>query len=330
MAADDTGRDHKANKRIERELVGYERWIETLRGSCGIFDLQKIERKSFAGWFRPVIVGRFRGSEVSHNAPLIRRIPRDVRADGAEHFCMSLQLSGLGELTQNEEAMGVRSGDIIVSDTARALEYHTRRGSRVITLQLPRADFVTHMGFEPRTIVRPSGDSLAGRMLAQVFESVYLDEGDVEPDLDLVIYDVIRALFRPDEWMGVSSHTEKLFERVQHIIERHFADPDFGPAEVALEAGISSRYLQKLFASRGTTCNRCIESRRLERAFKLLKRRIEQNGGPSIAEIAFDSGYRNVNYFYSRFRKRFGCTPGELPMGDNLIQSHETDESDTA
>jgi AraC family transcriptional activator of tynA and feaB len=199
----------------------------------------------------------------------------------------------------------------------------------VISLQLPRADFVTHLGFEPRAIVRPSGDSLAGRILAQVFESAYLDEQNVEPDLDLIIYDVIRALFRPEEWMGVSSHTDRLFERVQHIIERDFTNPDLGPAEVALEAGISSRYLQKLFASRGTTCNRYIEARRLERAFKLLKRRIAQNGGPSIAEIAFASGYRNVNYFYARFRQRFGHTPGALQMGDNFIQSCEIDGSDT-
>jgi AraC-like DNA-binding protein len=103
-------------------------------------------------------------------------------------------------------------------------------------------------------------------MLAQVFEVAYRDEGHVEPDLDLIIYDVIRALFRPEDSIGVSSHTGKHFERLQHIIERHFTDPDFGPAELALEAGVSPRYLQKLFASRGTTCNRYIESRRLQRS----------------------------------------------------------------
>jgi AraC family transcriptional activator of tynA and feaB len=260
MGVDDTGRDDGENKKSEMELVGYESWIETLRGSCGTFDLRKIEPQSFAGWCRPVSVGGFRGAEVSHNAPLIRRMLRDVRADGAEHFCMSLQLAGSAEFTQNEQAMSVRSGDIMVSDAARPLECHSRRGLRVIALKLPRADFVTHLGFEPRVTVRPSGDSLAGRMLAQVFESAYLDEGYVEPDLDLIIYDVIRALFRPEDLIGVSSRTGKLFERLQYIIERHFTDPDFGPAEVALQAGISSRYLQKLFASRGTTCNRYIES----------------------------------------------------------------------
>jgi AraC-like DNA-binding protein len=226
---------------------------------------------------------------------------------------MSLQLSGSGEVTQNERTMSVSSGDIAMWDWTRPLNKHTRGGSRLIAIQLPRSDFVTHLGFEPKAMVRPSGDSLAGRMLAQVFESVYLDEGNAEPGLDLIIYDVIRALFRPDDSIGASSHNEKLFERLQHIIERHFTDPDFGPAELALEAGISPRYLQKLFASRGTTCNRYIESRRLQRASKLLQRRIEQNGGPSIAEIAFASGYRNVNYFYSRFLRRFGRSPGAFP-----------------
>jgi AraC-like DNA-binding protein len=329
MGADDTDRDRGANKKSEREFVGYESWIETLR-SCGSwFDFQKLERQSFAGWCRPVSVGGFRGAELSHNAPLIRRIPRDIRADGADYFGISLQLSGSAEVTQNDQAMSVSPGDIIVSDWARPLDKHTPGQSRVITLRFPRADFVTHMGFEPWAMVRPSGASLAGRMLAQVFESVYLDEGNGEPDLDLIIYDVIRALFRPEESMRVSSHTEKLFERLQHIIERHFTNPAFGPAEVALEAGISSRYLQKLFASRGTTCNRYIESRRLQRAFKLLQRRIEQNGGPSIAEIAFASGYSNVSHFHSRFRRRFGRTPGAPRAGDNCIQTRDIDDPDT-
>ena len=325
MGADDTRRNHSAHERIEGDLIGYDGWMETLRGSPCNFHLHKIERQSFAGSFRPITIGGFQGSELGHNAPLLRRIPRDIGAD----YCMSMLLSGSGELVQNEQAVSVRYRDVVLSDTTRAQEFHSHRGFKFIGLQLPRSDLVKHLGFEPKAMVRPSSDSLAGRMLAQVFESAYLSEGHVEPDLDLVIYDVIRALFRSEEWMVVSSHTEKLFERAQHIIERHFTDPDFGPAEVALEAGISSRYLQKLFARRGTTCNRYIEARRLERAFKLLKRRIEQNGGPSIAEIAFASGYRNVNYFYSRFRQRFGHPPGALQMGDDFIQSREIDESDT-
>jgi len=326
MGADDTSRDHRAHEGIERDLIGYDSWIETLRSSPCNFDLHKIEPQSFVGSVRLITIGGFKGSELAHNAPLMRRIPRDIGAD----FCMSMLVSGSGEVVQNEQATSVGYRDVVLSDTARPLEYHSTRGFTFIGLQLPRADLVRHLGFEPKAMVRPSGDSLAGRMLAQVFESVHLAAGHVEPDLDLVIYDVIRALFKSEELIVASSHTEKLFERVQQIIERNFTDPNFGAAEVALEAGISSRYLQKLFASRGSTCSRYIESRRLERAFKLLKRRIEQNGGPSIAEIAFASGYHNINYFYSRFRQRFGRAPGALQTGEDFIQSRDTDDSETS
>jgi AraC family transcriptional regulator, positive regulator of tynA and feaB len=263
----------------------------------------------------------------------LRRRPVDsffsaprMQGAGAEYFCMSLLLSGPGEVMQSEQAMSARCGDIVLADTARPAEYHSHRGGKFIALQLPRSDLVKHLGFEPKAMVRPSSDSLAGRMLAQVFESVYVAEEHVDPDLDLVVYDVIRALFRSEELIAVSSHTEKMFEHIQHIIERNFTNPDFGAAEVALEAGISSRYLQKLFASRGSTCSRYIESRRLERAFKLLKGRIDQNGGPSIAEIAFTSGYHNINYFYSRFRQRFGRAPGALQADETFIQSRDSDD----
>jgi hypothetical protein len=47
-----------------------------------------------------------------------------------------------------------------------------------------------------------------------------------------------------DPW-PVSRHAEKLFTRIRGVIKDRFADPDFGPSEVAAEAGISLRYLQK-------------------------------------------------------------------------------------
>ena len=50
-------------------------------------------------------------------------------------------------------------------------------------------------------------------------------------------------------------------------------DPNFGPNEVAAEAGISLRYLQKLFTEHGSTCSEFIYSLRLDQAARLLHRR---------------------------------------------------------
>ena len=65
----------------------------------------------------------------------------------------------------------------------------------------------------------------------------------------------------PSAWRG-SRPTDKLFTRIRGVIKDGFADPDLGPCEVAAEAGISLRYLQKLFTERGSTCSEFIYSLR--------------------------------------------------------------------
>jgi AraC family transcriptional regulator, positive regulator of tynA and feaB len=70
--------------------------------------------------------------------------------------------------------------------------------------------------------------------------------------------------------------------RIRSLIKDRAADPDFGPPEAASEAGISLRYLQKLFTQRGSTCTDFVYSVRLNHAARLLDRR-EDDGQRSFA-----------------------------------------------
>ena len=90
--------------------------------------------------------------------------------------------------------------------------------------------------------------------------------------MQLALYDLVGALFVPDSWSG-SRPTDKLFARIQSIIRDRFADPDLGPRELATDAGISLRYIHKLFAERGSSCREFIYSLRLDHAAHLLNRR---------------------------------------------------------
>ena len=94
------------------------------------------------------------------------------------------------------------------------------------------------------------------------------------------------------------------------MIKDGFSDPDFGPVEVAAEAGISLRYLQKLFTERGSTCSEFIYSLRLGYAARLLHRRAFLATKQPVSEIAYASGFRDYTNFARKFRRRFGHTPG--------------------
>src|SRR6185295_7975655 len=90
------------------------------------------------------------------------------------------------------------------------------------------------------------------------------------PHMRLALYDLLGALFAPSDPGPVSRHADRLFARICGIIKDRFADPDFGPCDVAAEAGISLRYLQKLFTARKNTCTHFIHSVRTDHAARLL------------------------------------------------------------
>jgi len=130
-----------------------------------------------------------------------------------------------------------------------------------------------------------------------------------------------------------SRHAHKLFTRIRALIKGRFADPDFGPAEAASEAGISLRYLQKLFTQRGLTCTEFIYSLRLNEAARLLDRRKLLSSCEPISAIAYDCGFRDYTHFARKFRGRFGCSPAAHSAEKNRTGSSVvhavTDESAT-
>jgi AraC family transcriptional regulator, positive regulator of tynA and feaB len=76
-------------------------------------------------------------------------------------------------------------------------------------------------------------------------------------------------------------------------IEDGFADPNFGPNEVAAEMGISLGYLQKIFTQRGATCSEFMFSVRLDHAARLAHRRASLGTTQSLSEIAYSFGFRD-------------------------------------
>jgi AraC-like DNA-binding protein len=128
--------------------------------------------------------------------------------------------------------------------------------------------------------------------------------------MQLAVYDLVGALFAPSDPRPITRPAGKLFARICGVIKDGFSDPDFGPVEVAAEAGISLRYLQKLFTERGSTCSEFIYSLRLDHAARLLHRRALLGTGQPLSDIAYACGFRDYAHFARRFRNRFGYPPG--------------------
>ena len=303
--------------------LDFEAWRAFLRASCGN-QPDVIDPSAFSGWVRPISVYGlaaaalkiecgFAAMDFSRNAYRSERTYRDVRFAGADYYYAVFQVAGRSVFTQNDEVAQLAVGDIALLDVARPAACFAG-DSQWLRLQLPRQSLVSHLGCEPQGGLYARGGAPAARLLFDLVRNA--DEGDgsafspADPYMLLAIYDLLGALFAPSDPFPVSRHADRLFARIRGVIKDGFADPDFGPSEVAAEAGISLRYVQKLFTARGSTCSKFIYSVRLDHAARLLHRRGLLGASRPLSDIAYACGFRDYTHFARKFRHRFGYSPG--------------------
>jgi AraC family transcriptional regulator, positive regulator of tynA and feaB len=306
---------HLSGDFLSTPNLDYEGWRDVVRSICGRYTPDGIEPKIFSGRARVRSICGFRVVDLSFNAHRLERTHQDVRVDARDHYYAIFQMAGQSRIIQNDRNIELTVGDVALVDAARPVTYVSEKGGDQWwgSLQLPRRSLVSHLGLEPRCPSRRSG-AAAARPLRQLLQDGVEDEPSMSVSasayMRLAYYDLVGALFAPSDREHSFLHTEKLFARICDIIKDHFADPDFGPCDVAVEAGISLRYLQKLFTARSSTCREFIYSLRLDHAACLLKRRSFLKTTQPISEIAYASGFGDYTHFNRKFRRRFGHTPG--------------------
>ena len=296
--------------------LDYDGFIDVVRSLCcrGRYTPARIESETFGGRARAGSICGFKTLDLSFNSHRVERTSRDVRLDGMEHYSALIQFSGQSTMAQNDRVAELAAGDIALVDATRPVNYFCENTpGRWLCLQLPRRSLISYLGFEPEGGLCRHRETLAARLYFRLIQDA-VNECDsspasAEPYMQLAIYDLLGALFAAPDLSTISSHTDKLFKRVCGIIKDRFAEPDFGPCEVAAEAGISLRYLQKLFTARSSTCTQLIHSVRLDHAARQLHRRGLLNTSQPISEIAYASGFSNYTHFARQFRRRFGHPP---------------------
>jgi AraC family transcriptional regulator, positive regulator of tynA and feaB len=292
----------------------YEQWRDMLRALGGSYSAAGADPEPFSGWVTARRICGINAIDLSCNAPRLERTNRDVRQDGMDHYYALFQWSGQTVVSQGDQVAMLDVGDMALVDAARPVTYTSQtEPGEWLSLHLSRKSMVSHFGFELQGGSRKRGETLAGRLLlnlvADAANNRLSSPTESEPYMQLAIYDLLGAVFAGSELSPVASHTDKLFARIRCIIKGRFAEPDLAPLDVAKEAGISLRYLQKLLTARGTTCSLLIQSIRLEQASALLHRQATTKTRQPLHEIAFSCGFVDYNNFGRLFRRRFGYPP---------------------
>ncbi|WP_424631533.1 helix-turn-helix domain-containing protein [Bradyrhizobium sp. SYSU BS000235] len=309
---------------LQTPELNYEEWRDLLRPIYGLHTIDN--PKAFAGRVRPRDIFGLNASEIRNNKCRCERTQRDIRLDGLDHCFAVFQVAGQSTIVQDDQAVALTVGDVAFINCARPVTYLNDGHEQWITLQLPRQCLIRGVGFEPHCGLSGYSGTPASRLLFQLVLNACNDEQLMPTSsnnyMRLAVFDLLGALLAPPDAAPSSLHSDRLFKRICDVVKDRFAQPDFGPCEIAAEVGISLRYLQKLFTNRGCTCSGFIQSVRLDQAARSINRRTSMQSGQPLSEIAYACGYRDYNNFARAFRQRFGHAPGVHEQGDdaNLVR----------
>lgn len=106
---------------------------------------------------------------------------------------------------------------------------------------------------------------------------------------------------------GTAGARASHLHRICQSIETMLGDPELSLGRVAEEHGVSTRYLQKLFAGSDTSFSHYLRSRRLERCRADLVSPLHSQ--LSISEICFRWGFNGSAHFSRVFRNEYGTSP---------------------
>ena len=229
---------------------------------------------------------------------------------------LAVLLEGQAVLDDGRREVAIQAGDIVFGPTgmAASLRLHTR--FRLLFITAPRVA-LDHRLVAPRSLRIGHLPAAAG--MTHVFSGLLRAVADTLDDLagdqlrpvELAVTEFLVAGLATEiaQPHGPAALREAHLHRVRQAIESLLAEPDLRLSQVAEAAGVSPRYLQKLFAAVGESFTRYVRLRRLERCrLDMLSPRYADT---SISSIAFRWGFNGSAHFSRAFRAQYGASPRE-------------------
>ena len=237
------------------------------------------------------------------------RDSRELRQTEGDHLGLLLVLAGRERVRQDDVALDLRPGDLLLWDGARPIRFEIVDPLHKVTLLIPRGRLERAVtGPEPRGAVLLDaraglGALAAGHLQALARIGGNMPAGHAALAADVVI-DLVARLLDPAE---AAEAPDGLLARILGYVHTHFEDPQLTPSRIAATFGITPRYLHMLFAATGTTLSAHIRTLRLE----AIRRDLSDTrlASRSITEIVLRRGFNDGAHATRAFSAAYGSPP---------------------
>ncbi|NKF23509.1 helix-turn-helix domain-containing protein [Solimonas marina] len=238
-------------------------------------------------------------------------------ADGS--LLIKFQRSGRAHVSYRGQQSLLDPGDLVIFDTERPHELQLLGDAEMLAVTLPRAV----LGERMRDLDRVAGQRLPGsdpavQLCARYAESLWhlcgsRSGGEVSIGAASVLSGLLEFCVPDPQAHGAGRIG---WEALQAYLQERLFDAELSIARISAELGVSARWLQKLFAQKGTTPARFILEARLTEAGRRLADSTYRE--QSITVIAYDLGFGDLTYFGRAFQARYGMTASEFRRRQSL------------
>ena len=244
-----------------------------------------------------------------------RRTPLNIARGEDDVFFLCLQLSGGNTVRQDGREAVIRPGDFTLTDSQRPYSFHNVAKGRELVLKIPhralKARLPASSDLTARTVRHAAGiGGLLSGYLSMLPNHIDALQPAAKNQVGEQVLDQIALALAADtgeDRPALSSGRAVALLHVRMAIESHLSDPALDPTTAAGAAGISVRYANNLLSEQGTSLERLIVSRRLDRCRRALEDAAQSQR--TISEIAYAWGFSDPSHFNRRFKAEYGCAP---------------------
>ncbi len=235
-------------------------------------------------------------------------------------FDLHFQLEGRSFNSQAGREAVLEAGEFTLCDASQPYSVRFAEANHMLCLKVPAEALAARIGDPDALICRPmqarrGGAAILSGFLRTVWDQLKDGEGEEgwADTVSTVILDLMALAYRPLQHAG-GEESLRASRRVQAraIVHDRLCDPELGVGTIAEALGVSSRYVQLLFAEAETTPSAYIMDRRLDLAAERLRGSVARG---AVTQVALSVGFNDLTHFGRAFRRRFGVNPSDYRAG---------------
>nr|WP_281364004.1 helix-turn-helix domain-containing protein [Paraburkholderia solisilvae] len=238
--------------------------------------------------------------------------------------------SGVIELEQCGVKTRLTNASLLLLDPSRKYVQTGDSNTRGMAIRIPKSALEARgLHFTGRDMFVPDATSPDVRMLKSLIASTAAHGERSSPASRKLVADHLIDLMQiladdPSAPKRVRS-TAVALSSAKRYIERNLGDEALDLDSVARAAGVSTRYIAKLFAAEGSTVMRHVWRTRLERAQALLT---NSAADLRISDVAWQCGFANPAHFSRAFKQQFGESPKHVQLTARDVVAQANSQAD--